>query len=395
MNKEDGLQENEFNTNAVFKSADGELFFGGVNGLSSFYPDRINTGDVQVKLFLTDIKVKEKDWYPDTAFWNMHEIKLPYNQNALTISFNAWGNENAEQYNYQYKMDRQDGQWINAGNNRTARYVLNPGKYKFLMYAGAVFNENANPQQEIKIIISPAWWQTWWFRIFIGILVIGASGAGIVLYNRRKLRKKLQEIKFQQQLQKERERISRDLHDNIGAYTSALIANADKLESTGNGNISETARVKENAKQILSSLRETIWVLNSKEISITDFSDGFKQYANKMLENYPEMQIQFEEKIEKDKILSPAVALNLYRILQEALQNTLKYAKAKKIDFSIYSNAKINIRLKDDGAGFDPDEKGFGNGINNMEYRASEAGFDFVIQSGSAKGTAIMLTEKA
>jgi signal transduction histidine kinase len=286
-----------------------------------------------------------------------------------------------------------DEQWINAGNNRTARYVLNPGEYRFLISAGIGFRENAKPLSEMKVIIRPAWWQTWWFRSLFGIFAMGLLVFGIVSYNRRKLRKKLQEIKFQQQLQKERERISRDLHDNIGAYTSALIANADKLQATGNGNFSEAVRVKENAKQILSSLRETIWVLNSKEISVTDFADGFKQYANKMLESYPEMQIQFEEKIGDNKILSPSVALNLYRILQEGLQNTLKYSKAKRIDFGVLSNAKINIILKDDGSGFDPGEKGFGNGINNMEYRAQQAGFNFIINSGSGKGTEISLNE--
>ncbi len=394
MDKTDGLQENEFNTNSVFKTTDGELFFGGVNGISSFYPGKIKVNDHRLNVFVTEIKVKEKDWHADTSFWNLQTVKLPYNQNALAISFNALGPENAEQYNYQYKMEEVDEQWINGANNRTARYVLNPGEYKFLMYAGSGFSENVKPQKEIKIIIQPAWWQTWWFRISIGVLAISALTTGIILYNQRKLRKKIQEIRFQQQLQKERERISRDLHDNIGAYTSALIANADRLQATGNGSFSEAGKLKENAKQILSSLRETIWVLNSKEISITDFTDGFKQYANKMLDNYPEVQIQFEEKIENNKILSPAVALNLYRILQEALQNILKYAKAKKIDFDIRCNAKISILLKDDGAGFDPAEKGFGNGINNMEYRASEAGFDFIIESESGKGTGITLTEQ-
>jgi signal transduction histidine kinase len=394
MNKEDGLQENEFNTNCVFKTADGELFFGGVNGISSFYPDKIKMNNGEPKLFVTDIKVKEKDWHADTAFWNMPAIELPYNQNALAVSFNALGPENAEQYNYQYKMSGVDEQWINSGNNRTARYVLNPGEYRFQLYAGNGFNEQAKPLREIKVIIHPAWWQTWWFRTGVRILGIGILVFGIVSYNRRKLRKKLQEIKFQQQLQKERERISRDLHDNIGAYTSALIANADKLQATGNGTVLEADRVKENAKQILSSLRETIWVLNSKEISVTDFSDGFKQYANKMLENYPDVQIQFEEKIEDDKILSPAVALNLYRILQEALQNTLKYAKAKKIDFSICSNDKLGISLQDDGAGFNPAENGFGNGLNNMEHRAAEAGFDFSISSKPGNGAKVALSEK-
>jgi len=394
MSKEDGLQENEFNTNAVFKTTDGELFFGGVNGLSSFYPEKIKINNTLTKLFVTDIKVKEKDWYPDTAFWNMHAVELPYNQNALAISFNAFGHENPEQYNYQYKMTSVDGQWINAGNSRTARYVLNPGEYRLLIYAGAVFNENATPQQEIKIVIRPAWWQTWLFKTGIAILGIGLFGFGIFTYNRRKFRKKLQEIKFEQQLQKERERISRDLHDNIGAYTSALIANADKLQSAGEGQNAGADRVKENAKQILSSLRETIWVLNSKEISITGFADGFKQYANKMLDSYPDISIQFEEKIENDKILSPAVALNLYRIIQEALQNTLKYAKAKRIDFSVSCQTKLIIILEDDGKGFNPDEKGFGNGLNNMEYRAAEAGYNFIINSKHGEGTKITLDEK-
>lgn len=191
--------------------------------------------------------------------------------------------------------------------------------------------------------------------------------------------------------EKERKRISRDLHDNIGAYATVLLSNTEQLknQATGNGILQMAENVSENAQSIMGSIQETIWVLNNDVITITDFSDRVKVFSKKMLKNSPDIQIIFKEQLNTNDVLSPAEALHLFRIMQEALQNTIKHAKPENIVISIKSGDALFISIKDDGIGFKNNVAG-GNGLLNMQHRAKEAGYQWNILSMET-GTEITL----
>lgn len=140
----------------------------------------------------------------------------------------------------------------------------------------------------------------------------------------------------------------------------------------------------------MGSLQETIWVLNNDVITLTDFLDKFKLYSKKLLKHFNDIQIIFKEQIEKDFQLSPAEALHLFRIMQEALQNIVKHAQTQIIKVTVESNETILISIKDDGKGFNKNKVTDGNGLLNMQHRAKEAGYHLNILSGEA-GTEITL----
>lgn len=190
----------------------------------------------------------------------------------------------------------------------------------------------------------------------------------------------------------ERKRISRDLHDNIGAYATVLMANAQQLKNRLPGEeIPQIAgKISTNVQNIMGSLQETIWVLNNEVITITDFIDRFKMYAKKMLQNIPGIQIRYKEQLEKNIEMSPAEALHLFRIMQEALQNTIKHAGPQNILVTVQSDEMVRFSIKDDGVGFDEKNIENGNGLLNMKHRASEAGYELKIISG-AQGTEVSL----
>ncbi len=190
----------------------------------------------------------------------------------------------------------------------------------------------------------------------------------------------------------ERKRISRDLHDNLGAYASVLMANTELLQKQAieYGIEKSIEGVADNAQNIIGSLQETIWVLNNDVITITDFIDRFKLYARKMMENFKQVNITFDEIIATDIILSPAEALNIFRIMQEALQNILKHSQPQNISVSVLSSTTIIISIKDDGRGFNKNNIKHGNGLYNMEHRAKDAGYRLNILSNDA-GTEVSL----
>ncbi|MBS1504332.1 MAG: hypothetical protein JST32_19880 [Bacteroidetes bacterium] len=193
-------------------------------------------------------------------------------------------------------------------------------------------------------------------------------------------------------MQRERERISRDLHDHIGAYATVLIASIENLAQNDISLVfkQHADHIAENAKNIMASLRETIWILDNEAITITDFIDRFKSYANKTGRNFPHVKMIFEEDLVKNPILSPFESLNLFRILQEVLQNALKHAQAKTITTSVQSNSDLLISVKDDGIGFDAGTEHKGNGLINIKYRAKESGYSLTILS-TGMGTEITL----
>ena len=203
----------------------------------------------------------------------------------------------------------------------------------------------------------------------------------------------MQSLAMLEQLEKERQRISRDLHDNMGAYTSALMANVDKLK-TIQGEHTELNKIQSNAEQILNSLRETIWVLNNKETTVSDFSDGFKTYCFNVLKNFEEISFESDEEIENNCVLSASSAIHLNKLLQEIVQNIIKHSQSRLIYYQIICNQHLIISIRDNGIGFDPNKKYTGNGLENMEWRAAEAGASLKIESKKKSGTKITIQKQ-
>lgn len=388
----DGLQSNEFNSGAFWKSDNGQLYFGGINGVTQIDASVKLTPNHIIPVIITQLKVNDKIWNADTAAWSIKDLKLPYTSNTVSFDFSGILPSQSQQLEYRYKMEGADNDWVYAGKNRVVRYAdLSPGHYTFKV-AASLNNKDWGNTTSIFIDITPPFWKTFWFRALLVLSSLIILWFAIRWYNERRYKKQMENIKLQQQLEEERQRISRDLHDNMGAYTSALIANVEKLKSK-TGENEELLKMQSNAEQILGSLRETIWVLNNKEISIADFSDGFKNYCFKLLKNFEHIAFDAREDIMVNGTLSASVAVHLNKILQEAVQNIIKHSNATAISYSISYNHTLKITLSDNGSGFDLVDIKKGNGLENMQWRASEAGAVIEIISSPQKGTVVSIVK--
>ncbi len=189
----------------------------------------------------------------------------------------------------------------------------------------------------------------------------------------------------------ERKRIAADLHDNMGAYASAIIANVDEMIQHQQELSDITLQhLKTNAGELMSNLRDTIWALNKEKISLIGISDRFKSYVHKIGRAYPDIKVEIEEKISKDVSFSPVQALNIFRILQEALTNALKHSHCSYIRICIACDETMNISVVDNGSGIDEHNLVKGNGIRNMQARAKESGFTLTVKRVSP-GTEVLL----
>jgi len=395
LSKEDGLQENEFNNNVVARSADGELFFGGINGISSFYPSAINSMDEKINLLFTNIRVNNKEWQNSAAPWNIKEMDLPYGENSLSFDFIAMAGNNPDQYTYQYKMEGIDKEWILNTGLQTVRYLLPPGEYTFKIYASRFFDKDAKAMKEIRINIHPPFWRAWWFLALIALLFSGILIFSINRFNRNKYRRKMATMEADYKLQMERQRISRDLHDNIGAYANAVLYNTELLQKEND----PTERswlmndLRFASKDIITALRETVWALKKEQYSAQDCLLRIRNFIHPFNRYYTHINFMVEGEAPAIMQLHSTRALNLVRMVQEAVANAIKHSGAKHIKVeSNITGAQWQLSISDDGCGFSQQQglsSESGNGLNNMKQRAAESHFQLTIDSAKDKGTVV------
>ncbi len=248
-------------------------------------------------------------------------------------------------------------------------------------------------QKPIKFKVIGPFFIRWWFIMLSGVIVSLLIYNYVNERNKRKYVKGLNDLRIKHQIENERKRISRDLHDNIGAYVTSLISKIDLLKTAQSINSSDLScdDVRLDAEHILALLRQTIFVLGNKETNIIALYDNFKAYALKFLQTN-KIRIIFEENIENNRNIDPTTSSGIFRIMQEALQNIHKHANATKVEVNVVSKLKMVIFIKDNGKGFNQNELKTGFGLKNMKERAVEIGFKFNIYSDDS-GTTIELLE--
>lgn len=224
------------------------------------------------------------------------------------------------------------------------------------------------------------------FMIAAGLFTLWRSYAN-------RLKKKQQELTIIEQLQKDKERIARDLHDHVGGQLSFLVHSIDGITRQPEEKREELkASILKSLRSVITALRETIWAISDKHIVVTDFMDKLKVFTANMLQ-YSNIKYHFSENIKDDRELSPLLGLNLYRICQEIIQNTFKHAKASNLYIHCDADKqKIRLQLKDDGTGFDPEtKKEDSRGIENIQARAAEFNIQVHLNTAPNLGTSYIL----
>lgn len=178
--KDDGLIDNDFNNNAVFKDANGELYFGGYEGVNYFNPNEIKKTEKAPRLYFSDFKLFNRSVKPnedasplEKVISQTKEIILNYKQSVFTIEYVGINFNYSNKNKYAYYLQGFEKEWNYVGNNRTATYTnLEPGNYIFKVKSANADGTWSDVSLELKIKILPPWWRTFWaYLVYISILV--------------------------------------------------------------------------------------------------------------------------------------------------------------------------------------------------------------------------------
>jgi ligand-binding sensor domain-containing protein len=377
----DGIQNYEFNTNAAFKTSMGELVFGGRTGFNYFNPDSIDIISEAPEVVITHLNVFDKEIQTRT-----NKVKLKYDENSLSFQFAALSFFRNKENQYAYKLEGLEHEWNYCGDRRFTNYAnLAPGNYTFHVKASncyGVWNETGD---SIKLFIATPWWKTWWFRILIAALL------GLIMYVlfQFRLRQKLN-------LQAVRNRIARDLHDEIGSNLSSIILFSEVAKEKSKGFDSSIhpllKKISDYTQTSQEAMNDIIWMINSSNDRFENIIVRMRTLAAEMFEA---KQINFQLNID-DKLNHLKMKMddrkNFYLIYKEAINNIVKYAECKNVNVDlVYLHSFLILSIKDDGKGFDMQTKAKGNGLVNMKKRSEMLNGELTLLSELGKGTVVEL----
>jgi len=246
--------------------------------------------------------------------------------------------------------------------------------------------------------------------IGISLLAFFTALIGFLIYRQQKqknaqqvqeykLKKAISKIETQNKLQEQRLSISRDLHDNIGAQLTFIISSVDNIkyafDITNEKLDNKLSNISNFAKETILELRDTIWAMNSNEITFEDLEIRINNYIEKAKEAKDQISFSFAIDPElKTQKLTSVQGMNIYRTIQEAVNNSIKYANASIITINAKQiENQIKISIQDNGTGFDQVTVEKGNGLLNMQKRIEEIGGEFGLDS-SSEGTSISILLK-
>lgn len=373
----DGLQGNEFNTGAFFKSRSGTLYFGGINGLNFFKPQHFYEAGKTAKVAITNIIVDNVSVEKDTTLTYKKQMVLPYHYRSLTFRFSVLDFLSAGRYTYYYQMLGYDKDWIKANEQNFATYTnLPPGEYTFNIKAAIPGADSQSEITSLMITVNPPFWKTWWFLI-IAVALLGAGLYGLYRYRIGQLMK----------VQMIRNRIATDLHDEIGSALSNInmltAITKKKLEEPSEAD-KYLSRISEEVTGSGQALDDIIWSVDTKNDTLEEMIARMRRYAAELFEATDNIKcdLDFEEGIASRKI-NIEERRDIYLVYKEALNNIYKHSGAKYFKVKVFLRDNVFcLQIKDDGVGFDATQLTHRNGLKNMKARVERWKGKIDIQSG-------------
>lgn len=314
------------------------------------------------------------------------------------LSFNA-----PEKNLYRYRLEGVESDWVDAGNIGVSKYNhLRPGHYTFKLIAcnnDGIWNEQG---QSVEFIIEPHFWQTWWFLSLCGISAAGVIGGSARYITWLRLRREMIRLEQRHAVERERARIARDVHDELGTRLTQISfqgsiakCSVDDPAETGR----QIEQMSASAREAVTSLQEIIWAADPENDTLEGLVGHVSHYAG---EFFGASTINWEVVTPEhmpDRQIAAAVRHNLFLAIKEALNNAVKHAQAGRvlIRFSLRAD-NLEILISDNGRGMGSvppasaagdKPRRTGHGLVNMKERLGNLGGNCVINSEAGQGTTV------
>lgn len=361
----------------------GDKLFAGTSGCVGVIDLYKKMPYIAPSIYISGIRINEVD-----ALNRLHSNpRLNTNENTFSFTFTGINYRDERHTRYSYTLEGLDKNWSQPSTDYRVVYSqLPPGEYTFKVKALSANGVWSVKPATFSFTILQPFYTRWWF---VTLIVICISGIVYGVYRYR--------INQILQIQRMRQRISKDLHDDIGATVSSInilanMAKSDLVSENKRNQFLET--IQEESKHVSESLNDIVWSINPKNDSLEVMFARMQRYASELFE---------ARNIAYDFVLPDEGAGNInmemdrrqhiYLIFKEAINNLVKYSGATKADvvFKV-SNSEFSFIISDNGKGFDTKAGHAGNGIYNMQKRAEDIGASLEINSKPGTGTNVLFS---
>jgi signal transduction histidine kinase/streptogramin lyase len=421
----DGLQSTEFSGGAYHRSPDGEMFFGGINGLNAFYPEHIRKDPFVPPIVLTSFTQRGEAVPVENG-----AVTLRWPNNFFDFEFAALSFVRPEGNQHAYMLEGFDQDWIETGARRFGKYTNLPGRTYTLRLKGSnsdgVWNEEG---LAVEVTVVPPFWSTWWFQGAMAFILVAGVFGGYRLRvrsiearsrhlerqvaqrtaelqresdQRLRAEEALRQSEMEKAVAAERSRLARELHDAVTQtlFSASLIAEA--LPETWERDREEGRRLLRELRQsnrgVLAEMRTLLLELRPASLLEASLGDLLRQLGEAVATRE---DLPVHVTVEGQCALPPDVHVALYRIAQEALNNVVKHARADRVKICLRypsglseqgttEETALELTVTDDGRGFDPHHASPQQlGLGIMRERAESVGATLAIESQPGHGTRV------
>jgi signal transduction histidine kinase len=392
----DGMKSNETNGGgqpAGWKDLEGKLWFPTVKGVVRIDPDNFNR--------LPPPVVIEQVLVDKTAADSHQSIRLRPGQSDLEIHYTGLSLTAPEKVRFRYRLEGYDRDWVDARERRVAYYTnISPGTYAFRVMAANNDGVWSTQDATIQVVVVPPFWRTWWF---ISLSVFAIAAIAFLLYRRRigqLERAHAAQEAFSRRLiesqENERKRIAAELHDSLGqelliiknraALGLKLLEDADRTRE-------QIEQIAGTASQAIAGVRQIAYNLRPYHLDEIGLTQSLEELVERISGSCP---VSFAARIDYIDDLCPKdSAINLYRIVQEGINNVVKHSGATEAKLLISrSPREVEVLIEDDGQGFNPAGDAArrpGFGLTGLAERARILGGTLSVDSAPGRGTVLKL----
>ncbi|MCG8468875.1 MAG: histidine kinase [Gemmatimonadetes bacterium] len=400
----DGLPSTEFNGGfqpTSWMTRDGRLLFPSTNGVAVVDPKRIDEVVGETPIMRIEALEADGDAVPLGV-----DVEVPAGSDRVVFDYTGihFGNPDALRFDYRLEGHDPPGMWIEGGDDRVAVYTsLPPGPYTFRV-RGAL-GSGEWEETSLAFSLPPLLHQARWFQALAALTLLGLVGFGAAAASRQRFRQELAKIESHRALEAERSRISRDMHDEVGASLTeiTILSEIARRELSRPTQADERLdRIAATSRGLVESLGQIVWAINPKHDRLPALAAYLREHAARYLDVVDvETRLDFPTHV-PDLRVSAEIRRNVFVVLKEALHNIAKHASASSVTVVLaVMDETLQLTIRDDGVGFsvgtpaDPPSSGAplhsGNGVGNMRRRAADIGGSLEVRSEIDVGTAIVL----
>ncbi len=376
------------------RSSAGMLWFANGPALAGFDPTRIARTSLPraplvEEVVIDGVSVARSQSLPIEVKSGARTFELHYTSPNLL---------NPEQQRFRYRLEGLDREWVEAGNRRVAYYNrLSPGKYEFnVKVAGNddIWQEASEP---LRFEVIPHFYERPAVKAAAGLAVLAAVGGAVWQLERSRSRRRLERLKLQRAMDQERQRIARDIHDDLGSGLTEIILLSDTLreEVITNPAAENSARaISSSARSLTRAMDEVVWAVNPGNDTLESFLNYLNDFSQEFLAR-AKVRYRWAAPDEVPLIaLSAETRHSLYLACKEALNNATRHAFASEVHIRLdLTPPGFSISIEDNGQGFQPDaDRKRGQGLRNMQQRLLDIGGRCEIQSNPGGGSKVVFT---